>query len=215
MRAFRPIAFAMLLAILGWSAPAAAHKHHHDEEHAQHLQPRMASGAAQSSGVNEAVTATHEEMGEMTEEPQPDRSGMSFFARLLDWLGRTHPILVHFPTAFFPAALFTAIVGRRRPGFAAPVQFLVVAGGILTPLAALLGWIDAVNEDPSSLLTVHRWLGTAIGAAALALGLWAWRRPGQDRSIAMIVALSVLTAAVIVQGWYGGAMVHGIDHLNW
>ena len=58
---------------------------------------------------------------------------MSTLERLLDWLGRLHPIIVHFPIAFFPAALFTAIVGRRRPAFAAPVRFLVIAGGIVAP----------------------------------------------------------------------------------
>ncbi len=24
-----------------------------------------------------------------------------------------------------------------------------------------------------------------------------------------------ITAAFVVQGWYGGALVHGIDHMNW
>jgi uncharacterized membrane protein len=149
------------------------------------------------------------------EAAEPDRSSMSFVERLLDWLGRTHPVIVHFPIAFFPAALFTAAVGRRRPGFAAPVRFLVIAGGTIAPLAALLGWLDAVNADPGSLLAVHRWLGTAIGVCASALGLWAWRRPDSVRGTGMIVALSAITAAIVIQGWYGGAMVHGPDHLNW
>ena len=54
--------------------------------------------------------------------------------------------------AIFPAALFTATVGRRRPAFAAPVQFLVVAGGIIAPIAAVLGWLDAMAADPDPLL---------------------------------------------------------------
>ena len=140
---------------------------------------------------------------------------MSTAARLLDWLGRLHPIIVHFPIAFFPAALFTAIVGRRRPAFAAPVQFLVIAGGIMAPLAAILGWLDAMSADPDPLLTVHRWLGTVIGISALGLGIWAWRRPDQIRWTGMLAGLTAITAAIVVQGWFGGAMVHGIDHLNW
>ena len=48
-------------------------------------------------------------------------------------LGRLHPVIVHFPIAFFPAALFTAIVGRSRPAFAAPVRFLILAGAIAAP----------------------------------------------------------------------------------
>lgn len=70
-----------------------------------------------------------------------DRSKLPFFQRLYEWFGRLHPLVVHFPIAFFPAALFAAIVGRRRPAFAAPVQFLVVAGSIFAPIAAAFGWV--------------------------------------------------------------------------
>ena len=61
----------------------------------------------------------------------------------------------------------------------------------------------------------HRWLGTGIGIGAFALGVFALRRPEQDRGSGMIVGLSILTAAILVQGWFGGALVHGVDHLNW
>lgn len=53
--------------------------------------------------------AMHEGMSEMMTE-EPDRSDMGFFGRLLDWLGRTHPVIVHFPIVL-PPALFTAVVG--------------------------------------------------------------------------------------------------------
>ena len=197
--------------LLGASTPAIAHKEHKkppaaaEAIHHPESRPSMSGIAAPSS------------MAEMADDHSKDRSGMSTAARLLDWLGRLHPIIVHFPIAFFPAALFTAIVGRRRPGFAAPVQFLVVAGGIIAPVAAVLGWFNAGFEPATDdgLLEVHRWLGTGIGFGALALGIWAWRRPDQLRGSAMLAALTVITAAIIVQGWFGGAMVHGADHLNW
>ena len=72
-----------------------------------------------------------------------------------------------------------------------------------------------MGADPDPLLTAHRWLGTAIGVAALGFGLWAWRRPEDDRGPAMIIGLTLITAAIIVQGWFGGALVHGMDHMNW
>ena len=162
-------------------------------------------------------TAEHAQMSEMMGDMDMgvDRSKMNLFERLMNWLGRTHPFIVHFPIAFFPAALFTAVIGRRREAFARPVQFLVVTGGIAAPLAALFGWFDAVGADPDPLLTAHRWLGTGIGIGGLALAIWAWLRPGQDRSIGMIAALAIITAAILVQGWFGASMIHGIDHLNW
>jgi uncharacterized membrane protein len=204
---------AMLVAGLAGS-PALAHKGHHKKpaESANAVLPSTLTspGAVVQSGPS----AMHSQMGE-TMEFGEDRSNMSGLDRLLDWLGRLHPIIVHFPLAFFPAALMTAVAGRRRPAFAAPVQFLVIAGGILAPIAAVLGWLDAIGADPDPLLTVHRWLGTVIGVGGLGLGVWAWRRPEAYRGPAMMTVLGVATAAIIVQGWFGGAMIHGIDHLSW
>lgn len=210
---------ALLIALMGVAAPAAAHnKHQHEADNA--------AQAEQSAGRPRPVTAVRGRQsqpdamaGHMAGMPgmvdEENRSGMSEVERLLDWLGRLHTVIIHFPLAFFPAALFTAIVGRRRPAFAKPVQFLVVAGGIIAPIAVVLGWLDAANADPNPLLTVHRWLGTAIGIAALVLGIWAWRRPEEDRETGMVWALAAISAALVVQGWYGGAMVHGVDHMNW
>lgn len=31
----------------------------------------------------------------------------------------------------------------------------------------------------------------------------------------MVVILGGLSLALFVQGWFGGALIHGIDHLNW
>ena len=205
-------AFASLALLSLGTSPAFAHR---GEKHQQQQQQAAQPGAAQAPGPS--ATGMHASMGEMMDHEREDRAPLSTFERLLDWLGRTHPVIVHFPIAFFPAALFTAIVGRRRPAFGAPVQFLVVAGGMIAPIAALFGWFNGgwslTDTDP--LVAVHRWLGTFIGIGGLGLAIWAARRPDQDRSAGMIVALSVMTAAIVVQGWYGGAIVHGIDHMNW
>lgn len=192
-----------------------AHKDH-KKKPAQTEQIMAATGPGQTA-TGDDPNAMHARMGKMMDEPQKDRSEMGGFERLLDWFGRTHPVIVHFPIAFFPAALLTAIVGRRRPAFAKPVQFLVVAGGIIAPVAALFGWFDGGFDwtTDDSLLRFHRWLGTAIGVGGLGLGIWAWRQPEEDRGPGMIIGLAIITAAIIIQGWFGGAMVHGIDHMDW
>ena len=205
--------FALWLAALALSvSPSAAHK---KDRHAAPVaaQQGHAAGLAASSGV---PMAGHD-MNDMMEKMEADRADMSTIGRFLDWIGRLHPIIIHFPLAFFPAALFTAVVGRRRPAFAKPVQFLVVAGGLIAPIAMVLGWLAGglTLTDTDPLLRVHRWLGTAIGLSGLALAIWAWKRPEEDRRPGMIAALAGITAAIIVQGWFGGAIVHGIDHMDW
>ncbi len=31
----------------------------------------------------------------------------------------------------------------------------------------------------------------------------------------MILSLTVMTIAIAVQGWFGGALVYGMEHMNW
>ena len=215
----RTFVLGLVILLMTFSAPAFAHEEHRKQQQAA----QAAAEARERQLVPVAGTAAgdpqamHENMGEMMMETGKDRSQMSFVERLLDWLGRTHPVIVHFPIAFFPAALFTAIVGRRRPAFAAPVQFLVVAGGVIAPISALFGWFNAGFSfaDPDPLLMVHRWLGTGIGVGGFLLAIWAWRRPWEDRGAGMILSLSLMTIAIVVQGWFGGSLVHGMEHMDW
>ncbi len=196
---------------MAMSAPAFAHA---KKKHAQAAQVQPSPSGIQATeqvGPTDQAGPTNEMMDGM--DMGMDRSKMSFLERLVDWFGRLHPLIVHFPIAFFPAALLTAIVGRRRPAFSAPVQFLVVAGGIFAPIAAAAGWIGGMGSDPGAVLTYHRWLGVVIGAAGAGLGIWAWRRPWEDRGAGMILALAVMTIAIAVQGFLGASLTHGMDHM--
>lgn len=205
------------IAALSIATPGWAHKEHKTKQEAA----KIAAQRAASGTTGEATPMTYDP--EMRDHAGTEGTGdarersQTFLGRLLDWLGRLHPMLVHFPIAFIPAALFTAIAGRRRPGFAKPVQFLVVAAGVTAPFAVLSGWLSAgfsLGFD-DWLTQSHRWLGTGVAIAAFALGVFAFKHPEQDRATGMIVGLSILTAAIMVQGWLGGALVHGLDHLNW
>ena len=204
-------ALVILVAIL-LAPPALAHKgeKHGKAQAAQQMQTPGETGAVQAVPVVDQAPS-HGMMEGM--DMENDRSNMPFFQRLYEWMGRFHPLIVHFPIAFFPAALFTAVVGRRKPAFSAPVQFLVVAGGIFAPFAAAAGWLAGMGSDPDPILTYHRWLGVAVGIGGAALGVWAWRRPWEDRGAGMILALTVMTIAIAVQGFLGAGITHGIEHL--
>lgn len=197
------------------ASPALAHKEH-DKKKAEGAQVQRVSATpgAAPDGVATGASAApiaHDMTGGM--DMVDDRSALPLLKRMVEWLGRLHPFFVHFPIAFFPAALFTAVVGRRRPAFSAPVQFLVVASGVFAPVAAAAGWLGAATMEPDAILTFHRWLGVAIGASGAALALWAWRRPWEDRGAGMILSLTAMTLAIAVQGFLGAAVTHGLDHL--
>jgi uncharacterized membrane protein len=218
------ILLGMAMLLVSLSAPASAHKEHKKKKPvaAQAVQPGVQpttptgkAAVAEDASAEHAGAAVEHGHGSIMEgmDMEMDRSNTPFLERLLTWFGRLHPLVVYFPIAFFPAALFTAIVGRRRPAFSAPVQFLVVAGGIFAPLAAAAGWLAGMSTEPEPILAYHRWLGVVIGIAGAGLGIWAWKRPWEDRGAGMILALTVMTTAIAVQGFLGAAVTHGMDHL--
>lgn len=198
---------ALLIIAAVFAGPVWAHK---DKDHGEQSE-RSSTNAGVPSVPVASQDGSHGIMDGMKMEM--DNSDMPFFERLYTWFGRLHPLIVHFPIAFFPAALFTAVVGRRRPAFAAPVQFLVFAGGIFAPVAAATGGLAGMSANAEPILAFHRWLGIAVSIAGAGLGIWAWRRPWEDRGAGMIIALILMTIAIAVQGFLGAGVTHGMDHM--
>ncbi|HEX8444957.1 MAG TPA: DUF2231 domain-containing protein [Allosphingosinicella sp.] len=211
--------FALLVLALA-ATSAAAHKDHAKKiaEQSRAVQiaaqhPRAAARTIphpMSPAVHEAVKDDLARIEAEAARPWPER--------LADWVGRTHPFAVHFPLALFPVAWVALLLVRRRKGRPEDtLRALVVVAGAAAAGAALLGWINAgwSLSDADPLLRAHRWLGTLIGLLGAALGMWAWRQGPAIGSRAMSLSLGAITLALLVQGWLGGALIHGMDHLNW
>jgi uncharacterized membrane protein len=205
-----------LVLMCGAVAPAAAHKDHQNKM-AEAAAAREAAAAENerpvlhpmSPAVHEAVKDDIQELEAEAAKPIP--------LRLIDWLGRVHPFLVHFPLALFPVALAALIMARRRGSSLDVIRALIVVGGAAAAGATLLGWFNAGFQlgDKDLLLAWHRWLGTALGLAGAGVALWVWRSVAAVNGRAIGWILGTITIALLVQGWIGGALIHGIDHLNW
>ena len=186
--------------------PAGAHKNHNETQAAEQLVENGA-GAIADHSANPAATA--HSMG--TEVPGPT----SFGSRLVSFAGRMHPFAVHFPIALFPIAWVALILARRRDDRVDLIRaFIVVAGGAAV-VAGMLGWLNGglqlIDREPIQL--VHRWLGTGLAAIGAALALWAWRRADSVNSRGTVWALGGVTAALLIQGWLGAALTHGVEHM--
>ncbi len=133
-----------------------------------------------------------------------------------DFLGRLHPVATHFPVALLLIAALAELLLVLRPalGLQPTIRFLVIAGGIGSLIAAPLGWFAAGWRltDRSETLYLHRWLGTGIAVASLA-ALWLVTRKGENRT-SLRTLLIVLAVALMVQGYLGGEMVFGPNHLG-
>ena len=133
---------------------------------------------------------------------------------LPDLLGRLHPFAAHFPMALLLVALLAelALAVRPRLGLETTVRFLVAGGAIGAVTTALFGWFAAGWRlaDRSETLALHRWNGTAIAAVSLI----AWWAAATSKRGALRVLLALLATAILIQGYLGGEMVFGPNHLG-
>lgn len=209
------IRFLLVLLLAGTlSGPVAAHKKHPQQAHAE---PGRAGQAEADRVVPHPMSpAVHEAVkGDLAK--LEEEAALPVHERLLDWLGRIHPFAVHFPLALFPISWVALILARRRGDTVDVIRSLIIVAGASGVVAAILGWFNAglATSDKDPLMLWHRWLGTAIALIGAVLACWAWRRASAANSRLMVSGLGLLTLALLVQGWFGGALIHGIDHLNW
>ncbi|MHB1177241.1 MAG: DUF1549 domain-containing protein [Daejeonella sp.] len=135
------------------------------------------------------------------------------------FLGRLHPLAVHFPVAFLVFAaileLFTLkkFSSALRPG----INLLVAAGVISAIFSAVFGFLLSRDGDYGEDLSIHQW----IGIATAFLGAVSWlllnrilkknqvKLVKPYRSILFFSALGVSLA-----GHFGASLAHGDDYLS-
>ena len=205
----RAVAALLLAMALGLAALAAAHE---NQQRAQAEQAAKAGGAPVPGMTPGAMQERMEEHAEEMEEQRPK----TFSGRLMSWLGRTHPFAVHFPIALFPVALVALVLARRRGEATNLIRGLIVVAGAAAVIAAILGWLTAgfLLADRDAIQLWHRWIGTGLGLAGGLVAIRAWRRSEAVNSAATVAALGLITLALLVQGWLGAAIVHGMAHMR-
>lgn len=140
-------------------------------------------------------------------------------------LGRTHPMLVHFPIALLIAGVlfeFIAIVVRRdrtKPSVAGLA--CVTIGALGAGAAAWAGWLNADLETHgrgvADLMETHRWLGivaASLAGVALIGGLIGMTGKARAMTAVYRIALVLAAGTVGAAGHWGGSMVYGEGYLT-
>ncbi|MCI0457714.1 MAG: c-type cytochrome [Gemmataceae bacterium] len=155
-------------------------------------------------------------------EPAEAKPPRGFFEKLIRWLGKFHPAAVHFPIALLTAAAMAELLrmATGQPAFDAVARCCVWFGALTAVVAGVLGWFRGgfLLADASWVLRTHRWLGTAtVACAGLVLVLSeVSRRPDRRRTRMWFRGtLLVVAVLVLVTGFFGGAVVFGLDHYTW
>jgi uncharacterized membrane protein len=126
-----------------------------------------------------------------------------------------HPATVHFPIALFLMAALTElfVMSRRTPEREAAVKIMIYGGAAGAVVAALFGWIHTgLWFGGDTVMQLHRWNGMLSAALGLISAWIAYRNP-QSR-IALRLTLFLIAALLIVQGFMGGELAHGLNHLK-
>ncbi|CAM3469923.1 c-type cytochrome domain-containing protein [Zobellia roscoffensis] len=125
---------------------------------------------------------------------------------LVAWLGRWHPLILHFPIVLLLIAVFLGLTGKKVPD-----QLLVVA--VLSALVTAISGFFLGKETPvkGDLLFWHQWLG---GGLALVASLWyVLANRGLSGTVYTKVLQVVMVGLVAVTGHYGGMVTHGEEFL--
>ncbi len=140
------------------------------------------------------------------------------------FLGRLHPVIVHFPIAGIILAFisFAAWSLTGRDVFARADVVPLLVGTLAAVAAVITGNIahDSMRFSASlhAMLERHQTAGTVVMILALCLsGLRIWRWNRMVGSWRWLYGIGLLAAVVLVglTGFLGGSVVFGPDHLKW
>jgi hypothetical protein len=148
----------------------------------------------------------------------PQRSGAR---RVLNWFGKFHLLLLHFPIALLAAAaageLWCAWKGAQAPSQA--VRFCLCLAAVAVAPTVALGWLYALaghGARQPEVLGLHRWLATVAGLWVIAAAVLSERdaRRGVHRwRVRVLVPVGALLVGLTAH--FGGALAHGLHFFDW
>lgn len=125
---------------------------------------------------------------------------------LLGWIGRWHPVILHFPIVLLLIAVFLGLTGKKVP------RRLLWAGVISALVTAISGFfLGKETLVKGDLLYWHQWFGG--GVALLAAFWYALYDTRQGQGIYVKGIQVGLLVFIGLAGHYGGMVTHGEDFL--
>ena len=136
------------------------------------------------------------------------------------FLGRLHPLIVHFPIGLLVVALILEIYSWKNKDqpFRSGQHIILLIGALSAIVAAVFGLLLKDQDDYSgNILDIHQWSGiaTAVLAAAAFYFFLLFGRTNNRRLLnAYRAVLIFCVIGVTIAGHYGASLTHGTDYLT-
>jgi len=138
---------------------------------------------------------------------------------IFQFLGRLHPLMVHFPIGLLIVAfaLELVVVKRKQKGLRGGVHSMVYLGAISAVFSALFGLFLEIQEGyEGTLVKSHEFAGiaTAVLASITALVLKYSLKRKDEKLIAYRLMLTVTVVMLAVAGHLGATLTHGENYFS-
>ncbi|MBX2814439.1 MAG: DUF1549 domain-containing protein, partial [Saprospiraceae bacterium] len=131
---------------------------------------------------------------------------------LLDFVGKFHPLLVHFPIALILMAFGLDLVQKfksNRP-WKDTIKLLLVVGAVSAILAVACGWLLSRGGDYGAAIVDRHAMGGYITMVGSVLSAWLYHRDSRYA----FVALSLTSVALGWTAHWGATITHGSQYFR-
>jgi len=141
------------------------------------------------------------------------------FSWISEFLGRLHPLLVHFPVGLLVVGLFMELLtlNGKRPGLREGIRWIIYLGAMSAVASATLGFIlYQVDDYQGQLVDNHLRLGiaTAVLGVLTAWQLYRLQQNGYQQLMYYRSLLFLTVGVLTVAGHLGASLTHGEDFLS-
>lgn len=125
---------------------------------------------------------------------------------MVAWLGRLHPLVLHFPIVLLLMAAGIGLLNQIVP------RLLLTVATLSALITAITGFFLGTESAPKAeLLFWHQWMGAGVALLAV---LWYWISTNHLQQTYLVRGIQLVVIVLIgLTGHYGGMITHGEDFL--
>ena len=176
-------------------------------------------------GTDESSHTSDAHAAGATHDHATDHGAPSGLGRAIRFIGKFHPVVVHFPIALILVAALAEVIWMLtgRVPFSIVAHYGIRLGAVSVVVAVLLGWAAGSAAhypgDLANALFFHRWLGVSTGVVTVLAGIFSLlaqrENSGKQRTLAYRTLLFLSAGLVGATGHMGAVLIYGYEHFQW